>query len=39
MAYFIGQVITRRGPPKAGLGGIPALTRALYQYIVFTIVL
>jgi hypothetical protein len=35
MAYSIGQVITRRGPSKVRLGGIPALTRALCLYIVY----
>jgi hypothetical protein len=35
MACSIGQVITRRGLPKARLGGILALTRALYLYIVY----
>jgi hypothetical protein len=34
MACSIGQVMTRRGPPEARLGGIPALTRALCLYIV-----
>jgi hypothetical protein len=36
MAYSIGQVITRQGPPKERLGGIPASTRVLCLYIVYS---
>jgi hypothetical protein len=36
MAYFIGQVITRQGPPKGRLGGIPALICVLCLYIVYS---
>jgi hypothetical protein len=36
MAYYIGQVIMRRGPPKGRLGGILALMRVLCLYIVYS---